>query len=125
MIKQTSGHSRAHNHVIEVLNLSKKQTIDYLTKFNVPNAELVYEFTSGRLIHLQQCIANYKGLVSTGKAHTMSNNEIFTYMCKHLIVWNVYPTLQSLSQLQKVKLKTTILNMICNKEVLDIVILRF
>ena len=124
MIKQTSAHSRAHNHVIEVLDLSKKQTIDYLTKFNVPNAELVYEFTGGRLIHLQQCIANYEGLVSTGKAHTMSNNEIFTYMCKHLIVWNVYPTLQSFDQLQEEKIKTTILNMICNKEVVDIQILK-
>ena len=124
MIKQTSAHSRAHNHVIEVLDLSKKQTIDYLTKFNVPNAELVYEFTGGRLIHLQQCIANYEGLVSTGEAHTMSNNEIFTYMCKHLIVWNVYPTLQSFDQLQEEKIKTTILNMICNKEVVDIQILK-
>ena len=38
----------------------------------------------------------------TGKVHTMSNNEIFTYMCKHLIVWNVYPTLQSFGQLQEV-----------------------
>ena len=122
LLQKTSSITRAAS-AVEVLDLKKTDAIAYITKFNVPNPELLVNFTGGRIIYLNQSIQLFKYLRFVGAIKSMKDEDIYVHIIEELTIRNVYPTMKSFHVLD-VNLKYKIMHHVSKKEERDMFKLR-